>query len=172
MARDSSGSHNEPVYLGSGAPATAADLNEVVAFAKATGNTKSGTAADRAALTGADVWDGLLFTETDTGRVALRLSGAWIVISSGADSVHLSGFINLSSASTSPATGSFTLPVAFADTSYNVVFGVYIGTGGQIIYVMPLSSSTTTTVNYRYVATTTISSGTYPVQWHAIGRMA
>lgn len=77
MARDSSGSKNQPQYLGAGGLATAADQNEIANYAADVGNRKVGTAAARAALTGADVWDGLEFGETDTGREYVRISGGW-----------------------------------------------------------------------------------------------
>lgn len=80
MARDSSGSHNEPVYLGTGAPATAADMNEIVTFAKALGNVKVGTSAGRVTLTGADLWAGLSFFETDTNSLYLYDGAAWRLV--------------------------------------------------------------------------------------------
>lgn len=80
MARDSSGSHNEPVYLGTGAPATAADMNEIVAFAKMLGNVKVGTSAARVALTGADLWAGLSFFEADTTTLYLYDGAAWRLV--------------------------------------------------------------------------------------------
>lgn len=77
MARDSSGTKNQPQYLGTGAPATAADQNEIANYAADVGNRKVKTAAERAALSGADVWDGLEVFESDTGRAYLRISGGW-----------------------------------------------------------------------------------------------
>ena len=54
MARNSSGSKNQPHYSSSGAPDDAADLTEVADYAAAVGNRKAGTNADRLALSGAD----------------------------------------------------------------------------------------------------------------------
>ena len=77
MARDSSGTKNQPQYLGTGGLATAADQNEIANYAADVGNRKVKTAAERAALSGADVWDGLEVFESDTGREYLRVSGGW-----------------------------------------------------------------------------------------------
>lgn len=77
MARDSSGTKNQPQYLGTGAPATAADQNEIANYAADVGNRKVKTAAERAALSGADVWDGLEVFESDTGRTYIRIGGGW-----------------------------------------------------------------------------------------------
>lgn len=71
------GAKNQPQYLGSGAPATAADMNTLANYAALVGNLKEGTAAERAALTGADVWDGLVFVETDNRRMYMKHSGGW-----------------------------------------------------------------------------------------------
>lgn len=43
-------------------------------------NLRKGTAADRGNLTAALMPDGLMFSETDTGRVYLRRSGAWALV--------------------------------------------------------------------------------------------
>jgi hypothetical protein len=77
MARDSSGSQNQPHYSSSGVSSQAADLTEVSDFAAANGNRKKGTASQRAALTGADVWVGLEFYETDTALTWLYTSSGW-----------------------------------------------------------------------------------------------
>lgn len=65
MAVDSRGTRNQPLFDGSKASNLAADLNAVSNFAALTGNRKVGTHAARLALSGADVWDGLEFYETD-----------------------------------------------------------------------------------------------------------
>jgi hypothetical protein len=69
MARSSSGTHNEPQYSGLSAPAIAANLSEVASFAATVGNAKSGTTAQMNALTGADLWAGLLFSNTTDGQL-------------------------------------------------------------------------------------------------------
>lgn len=76
MARDSSGTKNQPQYSSSGVPAQAADLSEVSNYAAGVGNRKTGTSTTRTGLTGADVWDGLEFYETDTGATWLY-KGGW-----------------------------------------------------------------------------------------------
>lgn len=91
MARDGSGSHNEPTFLGTGGMATAADFNDIVAWAKTLANGRVGTAAARAALTGSDLWDGLAFFETDTSRLYYRVSSAWVLWMSGWESYTPTG---------------------------------------------------------------------------------
>lgn len=66
MARDTSGPKNEPRYDTLGAPADAADLTELGAYAALVGNRKALTSAQRTALAGADRWNGLEVYETDT----------------------------------------------------------------------------------------------------------
>jgi hypothetical protein len=95
MARDSSGSHNEPVYLGTGGLATAADQNEIVGFAKTVGNARADTSTVRGGLAGADVWNGLQFYETDTD--------SWYVYSSGGSSGTAAGVRTRRRSATSPA---------------------------------------------------------------------
>jgi hypothetical protein len=79
MARDSSGTKNQPQYAGTGAPSDAADLSEVANYAAAVGNRKSGTNSVRLGLTGADVWDGLEFYETDTKLLYVYASTTWLL---------------------------------------------------------------------------------------------
>lgn len=93
--------HNEPQFLGSGAPATAADLNLIAAYAGKVGNRKVHTTAERTALTGKDIWEGLeVFDSTldrvftyiggwvsastldDTGWVAPTLTNSWVTADS------------------------------------------------------------------------------------------
>ncbi|AGW41749.1 hypothetical protein O159_23110 [Leifsonia xyli subsp. cynodontis DSM 46306] len=58
-------------------PAQAADLSEVSNYAAGVGNRKTGTSTTRTGLTGADVWDGLEFYETDTGATWEHGSSGW-----------------------------------------------------------------------------------------------
>lgn len=79
MARDSSGPKNVPQYAGTGAPADAADLTEVAAYAAAVGNRKSGTTIQMNALLGTvDAWDGLFFGNTTDGFEYRHTAGAWV----------------------------------------------------------------------------------------------
>lgn len=77
MARDSSGSKNEPQYSANGQPADAADLTEIAKYAADNGNRKALTSAQRAALSGADRWVGLEVYETDTGLVYEYTTAGW-----------------------------------------------------------------------------------------------
>lgn len=80
MARDSSGAQNQPQYAGTGAPADAADLTEVATYAALVGNIKVGTTTQMNALTGADRWTGLLFSNTTDGAVYRYDGAGWNVI--------------------------------------------------------------------------------------------
>ena len=75
--RDSSGTHNQPQYSGTGAPSDAADLSEVATFATLVGNSKSGTTAQLTSLTGADLWAGLIFSNTDDNSFSVSDGSAW-----------------------------------------------------------------------------------------------
>lgn len=77
MSADGHGPHNEPQYSASGAPADAADLTEVAAYAAKVGNLKGGTTADMNALTGADRWEGLYFSSTTDGILYRSTGSAW-----------------------------------------------------------------------------------------------
>lgn len=73
------GPKNQPRYDINDDPAFPDHLTEVSEYAASVGNVKVGTAADRNALTGADVWDGLYFRESDTKSAYLRADGAWVL---------------------------------------------------------------------------------------------
>lgn len=82
MARDSSGPKNEPQYSSSSASSQAADLTEVAAYAAKVGNRKADTRANRLAASGADVWVGLMWHETDTDLDYFYSAGnAWVLLS-------------------------------------------------------------------------------------------
>lgn len=78
-ADDTPGPRKNPRFLGSGAPATAADLNIVSDHAALVGNRKVGTTAERTAATVAgEVWEGLRWKDTDLD-LELEYDGAgWI----------------------------------------------------------------------------------------------
>jgi len=80
MARDSSGSKNEPQYDPNGIPADAADLTEVAAYAALVGNSKVLTDAQRVALAGADRWVGMTVYCTDTGVLWRYKATGWAVM--------------------------------------------------------------------------------------------
>jgi hypothetical protein len=101
MAHDSLGTKNQPQYSATGASSQAADLSEVSNYAANIGNRRVDTSTVRGGLTGADVWQGLEFEETDTARVYRYLSGAWVLTRAGVSgSVKRSG-----TALTFPAAG-------------------------------------------------------------------
>lgn len=78
MAHDSVGSKNQPHYAGGGIPADAADLTEIADYAAKVGNRRSDLASVRTALTGADLWSGLEFFESDTGAEYVYQTGGWV----------------------------------------------------------------------------------------------
>jgi len=75
LAADSRGTKNEPQYAETGASDDAADLTEIAAYAAKVGNRRVDTNAVRNSLTGADLWNGLEFLETDTGLTYLYSNG-------------------------------------------------------------------------------------------------
>lgn len=77
MAAKTWGSQNQPHFADGDAPDFAVDLTQASDYAALVGNRKVGTNAQRVALTGADVWDGLEFFETDTRGVFLHNGGDW-----------------------------------------------------------------------------------------------
>lgn len=85
MARDSSGTKNQPLYTGAGAPSTAADQSEISNYAANVGNRKAGLGGStRTSLTGADVWVGLEYYETDTGYTYTYTATGWRMTSTPA----------------------------------------------------------------------------------------
>jgi hypothetical protein len=84
MAHDSLGTKNQPQYSATGASSQAADLSEVANYAANIGNRRVDTSTVRTGLTGADVWEGLEFEETDTGYVyTYHTTGGWILTRAG-----------------------------------------------------------------------------------------
>lgn len=91
MARDTSGSKNQPQYVNGGVSAQAADLTEVALYASLIGNRKigptTGTATGpggmntgRTTSSGADVWEGLEWHDTTDGNTYKYLSGSWVLV--------------------------------------------------------------------------------------------
>lgn len=83
MAADTYGPKNEPQYAGLGTPADAADLSDIAAYAAKVGNRKVDLSSVRTGLTGADVWEGLDFYETDTGQSFRVIGGSWVPTDKG-----------------------------------------------------------------------------------------
>lgn len=95
MARDNSGTKNEPQYTTTGAPADAADLTEIALYASTVGNRKVGPTTHatpslgRTTSTGSDVWEGLLWGDTTDGWEYRYTSGAWVQWGKAKDGVKL-----------------------------------------------------------------------------------
>lgn len=77
-ADDVPGPKNQPRFKGTGAPASAADLNIATAYAAKLGGMMVDTASVRTNLPAADLWEGLRFTETDTGITYRRVNNGWL----------------------------------------------------------------------------------------------
>lgn len=77
MAATSYGSKNQPHFGEGDTPDIAGNPTAVADYAANVGNRKAGLASARTALTGADVWDGLEFFETDTGSTYVY-QGGWV----------------------------------------------------------------------------------------------
>lgn len=80
MAQDAvTGPKNEPRFSESGAPEIGTDNTIVAAYAALVGNKKGGTDADRLALTGKDLWEGLFWQNSDgTKTTWLYTAGTWV----------------------------------------------------------------------------------------------
>lgn len=71
-----------PRIEGNPAPTLRADHNALADYVFDVANRKAGTAAERNALTGSDVWPGLEFYETDSGATYLRTAtNTWKLVS-------------------------------------------------------------------------------------------
>lgn len=75
-------------------PSTTADLNQLVTLIALVGNGQVGTSTERATLTGAQLYNGLLWSETDTGHLMLYNGSAWVSVYGGD-----SGWVNITLAS-------------------------------------------------------------------------
>jgi hypothetical protein len=80
MASDSKGPKNEPEFAGGGAPQDAADLTEVAKYAALLGNHREGTTAQRQNLATNERWEGLLWSDTDTGLLLFYTGTAWVTL--------------------------------------------------------------------------------------------
>jgi hypothetical protein len=85
------GTDDRPVYDDTGDHVN--DLQAAADYTKKHGFVRSGTAADRAGLVSAQMPNGMLFTETDTGLVWLRRSGAWIITGGRAVAVNINSAV-------------------------------------------------------------------------------
>lgn len=71
------GPRNQPRFDVNDDADFAADLTTVSEFAALVGNRKVGSASQRNAAAGADVWTGLEWYDTTDGRVYLRVGSTW-----------------------------------------------------------------------------------------------
>lgn len=72
------GSKNQPQFLGTGAPATAADLNEIANYAALVGNVKVLDTTGRTALSGNQRWPGLIVFDTTTSTLYIWDGAGWV----------------------------------------------------------------------------------------------
>lgn len=157
MARDSSGPKNEPNYSGLGAPADAADLTEVATYAARMGNRRTDTSTNRAAATGADLWEGLEWQETDTGNTLMYLSGSWVLIRSSAAILVTTFGTNWTSAS--PTAATCYRQGNRVDLVGTVLFGAS-GGGGSYSNILTVPASVQPpTATQRFLGTTLNSAG-------------
>jgi hypothetical protein len=86
MAADGTpGTKNQPQFLGSGAPATAVDLNLISDYAAKVGNRRTGTITERGAAAAADVWEGLAWQDTDGVKAEwIYQGGSFVFVSDSA----------------------------------------------------------------------------------------
>jgi len=68
-------------------PATTSDFNQVIAVIAMMGNTQKGVAADRDAISGDQLYPGLLFTYTDRALVQFYDGSGWVTLWKGATAV-------------------------------------------------------------------------------------
>lgn len=80
MTKSSNGSKNQPLYANGDAPDVAVNANEVSNYAALVGNRKVLTKAQRLALAGSDVWNGIEVWDTDDLVAYGRIAGAWVVL--------------------------------------------------------------------------------------------
>lgn len=148
-ADDTPGPRKQPQFKGTGAPATAADLNIVSNHAALVGNRKVGTTDERnTATTNGEVWTGLVWRDTtlktefiyvdntsgwavyleDTGWSALALQNGWTNFSNGAYQTMQTRRVNrlvevdgsMQSGTANPGTLLFTLPAGSRPLKYIV----------------------------------------------------
>lgn len=146
MARDSSGTHNQPHYAGTGAPADAADMTEIADYAATVGNSKTGTTTAMNALAGADVWEGLIFGNTTDGFVYKYTSGAFVNIQSLGDT----GTVTPTLGNSWVAVGS-----GFKAPTYRLRGGLVVlsgtmrsGTVSNPVFTLPAGSRPLTTLRF------------------------
>jgi hypothetical protein len=103
MAHDSLGTKNQPGYNGGGIPADAADLTEISEYAALVGNHKVLDTTTRLALTGNELWEGLMVYDLTLERLFQYMGATlgWMMLEGNAvTKVAISANVNLSAAAT------------------------------------------------------------------------
>lgn len=80
MTASSFGTKNEPKFADADAPDLAVNPTQAAAFAAKVGNRRVGTAAERIAATGKDLWEGLLWGDTTDGAEYRLVGVGWVRI--------------------------------------------------------------------------------------------
>jgi hypothetical protein len=159
MARDTSGPKNEPNYSGIGAPSDAADMTEIATYAARVGNRRADTSANRTAATGADLWEGLEWHETDTGLTYLYLSAAWVLSRYSSAAIPIVTFGTNWTGGTGGQTPFCYRQGNRVDLLGSAVIGASGGGGGYTnILTIPASCQPPTTTQ-RFVGATITSTG-------------
>jgi hypothetical protein len=153
-------------------PQTRADLQKSVEFAAEIGNRKVGTAADRDALSGNKVWDGLSFWATDERKEWVRDGGAWrpatmlqitesTAASGGggpipANAVPITKLHFVEAVTDSQGRVPFTFPTAFPARAAHIFYSVFSGTGVNPVTNAGQLSRTGATAVFAGVPGTTV----------------
>lgn len=142
-ADDVSGPKDQPRFLGTGAPSTAADLSLLGDYAALVGNSKALTASERTALTGKQRWPGLTVVETDTGKM-------WLFNS--ANSWQFLGY--------APETTTITLDPLYVPRAASVPLGLH-RVGPRVF----MDGAVDVAGNTTWTGGTTYTLGTLPAGW-------
>lgn len=154
---DSLGTHNEPQYAETGVPADAADLTEVAAFAAKVGNMRVGTTTERNNATGADVWQGLLWYDTDLNQY-FSYDAGWTMILSPDLTANIATF----STGWTGLTAGHTPRVRRHGSHVNLYGAISFGTNANYnsMFTVPAGfAPATTTVQFIGAALVSIGSG-------------
>lgn len=172
------GAKNQPQFLGTGAPATAADLNTLADHAASVGNLKVLTTAQRTALSGSDRWTGLLVADTDLSSVFIYLGG-WVRLwASGATPYAVAqGTVTCPNTITGDGgvTGSHgysdLIDVTFPVGRFSVAPHVYlstIGPSGQIVWSGMAEQVTSSGCKVRGGRVGSAPNNLFSVKWIAV----
>lgn len=160
MASELTGDKDQPYFRDVGVPAIDVDPGIVANYAALVGNHKEGTSAERLALAGKTRWEGLLFTETDTGLIWSYLptvAGGWTCVSGISKTLVTTFGINWSGASPTFPTLTRSGNRVFLDGT--VVFGASGGGGFYSNILTVPASMRPATASLKFVGTATTSTG-------------